>query len=491
MKLSQKRLVITVTMMALAMAGLTVVQVQLLRNAWHLQELSFDRNAGAALSLTVQQLELGNVHADAMTVIKQSASIDTLHTEVWIKQINLEDGDRFLFTQDNLDSTLFQDGSLQVIVANGRQEMIRQVVDDLMVLVPPALTERTSAVGIDTLLVKNLEAVGIAVESRFAVVNSADDSLVLSKFASPDSAVSNSPYRAQLFPLDFMPPAYDLVVWFPQRTEYLFNQIWPLALASLVFMVVVLISFWLNLRVITQQRRASASMVDFINNMTHEFKTPISTVNLASEAIAGQEFENCPASLQRYNKMIRQESQRMSRHAERILQFAHLEEGDLAMEKATVAMHRLIDDSCATFQLAAQSRAGSIQLNLLAENDQVNGDAAHLANIVTNLVDNAIKYSPDAPQVRVDTNLHSGWFVLEVADEGMGIAPADQDRVWQRYFRCSTGDRHDVKGFGLGLSYVKLLVDAHHGKIQMKSHVGQGTTITVLLPTDQTEAANG
>ncbi len=490
MKLPQKRPVTTVIMMVLAMIGLTVVQVQLLRNAWHLKEQSFDHNAGAAVALTVKQLELGNVQSEALTIIGRATRSDTLNAEILIKQINLDGMDRIVFNGVAGDSFVHQDPTMSVFYTGGRHEMIQQVVDDLMVLSPPMLTERTSAAVIDSLLRKNLETVGIGMPSRFAVVASEGDSLVFSNTTSFDSNLKNSPYRAQLFPLDFMPPSFDLVVWFPQRSGFLINQIWPLALASFVFMMVVIISFWLNLRIITEQRRASASMVDFINNMTHEFKTPISTVQLASEAIAGQEFENCPESLQRYNRMIHEESRRMSRHAERILQFAYLEEGDLVLEGMAFSMHQVIGESCAAFQLAVQSRQGQLKLDLAAENDWVVGDAVHVANVVTNLVDNAIKYSPDAPEVNVSTTTEDGWFVLTVQDRGQGMSSEDQSRVFERYFRCSTGNRHDVKGFGLGLSYVKLLVDAHQGRIQLKSQAGSGTAVKIFLPT-QTEPQNG
>ncbi len=478
-------------MMALAMSGLVLVQAQLLRNAWQLKEQAFDRNAQAALSLTVQQLESGDFTEEAVAIMDHTVSPDFDSAEIFFKRFTTDENFPSRTAFIAMDSLEVSSQRLEVFLSGDRNERIHQVVSELLVLEPRPFDQRANLADIDSLLVVNLESVGISVQPSFAVKGSTQDSLIMANVAPATFPEKIAPYQARLFPLDFMPPSFDLYLWFPGRTQFLRSQIWPLALASLVFMVVVLVSFWLNLRLIAEQQRAAASMVDFINNMTHEFKTPISTVHLASEAIAGEEFQDLPESLQRYNSMIRQEVGRMSRHAERILQFAYLEEGDFVADGGVVAMHQVISESCDAFRLAVTSADGQLDLQLAAENDLVAGDGAHLANIVTNLVDNAIKYSPGAPLLRVTSSLRSAWFVLEVADSGLGIAPQDQKRIFERYFRCSTGDRHDVKGFGLGLSYVKLLVAAHKGRLELESQVGNGTTIRVLLPLHQAELKNG
>lgn len=491
MKLSRKPLAITIVMMALAMTGLTFVQVQLLRNAFHLKEQAFDRNAVAALSMTAQQMELRSIHREAVTVFSQATLSDTLGAKIIIKQINLDQMDPAVFDKVGVDTMDQLDPNVRVFFHDDRHEVIQRVVSDMMVLAPMPLTERTSEARIDSLLAVNLKILDIGMNPNFAVMSTTGDSLVLSNVADPEISTSKSSYRTQLFPLDFQPSAFELVLWFPERTRFLVNQIWPMGLASLVFMIVVAVSFWLNLRIISEQRRASSSMIDFINNMTHEFKTPISTVNLASEAIAGGEFQNCPDSLQRYNRMIRQETQRMSLHTERILQFAYLEDGDFAMNGTTFSMHKVIRESCEPFLLSVENMDGRLILDLSAEHDFILGNDAHLANVVTNLVDNAIKYSPVSPCVQVITRNISGWFVMEVSDTGLGIPNADHSRVFERYFRCSTGNRHDVKGFGLGLSYVKLLIDAHKGRIELNSREGKGTTMRIFLPAHTPEQRHG
>ncbi len=476
-------------MMVLAMIGLTCVQVQLLRNAWHLKEQAFDRNAASAVSLTVQQLEDHDFFDEAVALVEFDEFPKSTEPEIFFKKLTAEDKFPEEVALTDLDSLVFSSQKMSIFFAEGRHDRIEKVVGTLMRKTPRTLGERISKSGVDSLLAQSLESVGITMPPAFAVVASNNDSLVMANKSATFLPSDVSSYRGRLFPLDFLPPAFDLVVWFPDRRGFLLNQILPLALASLIFMSVVVISFWLNLRLIARQQRASESMVDFINNMTHEFKTPISTVQLASDAIAGEEFEHYPDSLRRYNSMIRQETRRMSLHAERILQFASLEDGRLVPGHESVAMHSLISESCSAFQLTLNSRNGRLNLNLEAEQDRVAGDASHLANVVNNLVDNAIKYSPDAPNVNVSTVNRPGWFVMRVTDRGLGIAPENQSRIFDRYFRCSTGNRHDVKGYGLGLSYVKLLVDAHGGRVEVTSQVGRGTTVSVSFPLEKTEAS--
>jgi two-component system, OmpR family, phosphate regulon sensor histidine kinase PhoR len=483
MEPSRKRLMTTIVMMALAIFGLTIVQAQLLRHAWQLKEQAFDRNVTAALSLTAQHLETGEVFDEAVTILRREIQTDSTHTGMAFHHIEVDTLD--------VDYHLDQVQNRQVWLTTDRNRMIMRVVDDLMLPSGRPITERTSPASIDSVLQTNLKQAGIGMEHRFVVVSSPGDSVVLLDPSDSFSPWPEKSYRAQLFQLDFLPPSFDLVVWFPGRTGFLFNQLWPFAFASLVFMIIVVVSFWVNLRTIAQQRLASASMVDFVNNMTHEFKTPISTVTLASEAIAGMEFQDPPESLLRYNQMIREETRRMSGHVEQILQFAHLEAGDLPLKLRDLSLHEVIRKVCSSFQLVVDRRKGRLDLEFEAENDTVHGDPETLTNVISNLVDNAIKYSPGPPRVIVKTFRRPGGMVFQVSDEGLGISKADQGRVFDRYFRCSTGDRHDVKGFGLGLSYVRLLVDAHRGTVDLTSQPYNGTTIRVFLPDRTQEPSHG
>ena len=225
--------------------------------------------------------------------------------------------------------------------------------------------------------------------------------------------------------------------------------------------------------------------------MTHEFKTPIWTVSLASEAIARPDILERPEALERYNRMIRDENLRMRRQVEKILQIAQLEAGDFHLNVAPVDLHELARDTAEAFALQIEDRGGRLDLDLAAESAFVRGDPVHLGNVLANLLDNALKYSPGVPEIELKTASREGTIVLEVRDHGLGIARADLARVFEKYFRCATGDRHDVKGYGLGLSFVRLLVEAHGGSVNLDSAPGQGTRVVIALPLDRTAPFDG
>jgi len=219
--------------------------------------------------------------------------------------------------------------------------------------------------------------------------------------------------------------------------------------------------------------------------MTHEFKTPISTISLAAEAILRRDVISDNEKVTQYSKMILDENKRMRRQAEKILQMAALEESDLSLKAIDVNLHDVINEAVDGISLAVKKRGGTISCTLNAEKDIVRGDRVHLSGIVHNLLDNANKYSPEKPEISIFTSNADGGIYIRVVDNGVGINEEDLKMVFSKYYRVSSGNIHDVKGFGLGLSYVKLMVEAHGGSITMKSKYGEGTRVEVFLPLER------
>jgi two-component system phosphate regulon sensor histidine kinase PhoR len=222
--------------------------------------------------------------------------------------------------------------------------------------------------------------------------------------------------------------------------------------------------------------------MDFINNMTHEFKTPISTIALASDAIAQPEINNNEEKLKKYNRIIQDENSRMKQQVDKILQMALLEEGDYELNLSTIDLHELINNAVGNLSVRVENLGGKLETNLSASNYRIKGDAVHLINIINNILDNAIKYSPEGAHIIVQTHNEGSKIILSFIDNGMGIDEDDLKRVFDKYFRVPTGNLHDIKGFGLGLSYVKLMVEGHSGEIKIKSKPGTGTTVDITLP---------
>lgn len=270
-------------------------------------------------------------------------------------------------------------------------------------------------------------------------------------------------------------------VFFPERDKDIFAKMEFWVYSS--FMILIVIAFFAYIiSVILKQRRLSEIKTDFINNMTHEFKTPISTIALSSEVIMKPGIEHKPERLHNYATIIRNENARLQSQVERILQIATIEKENIKMKSGEVALNSIIQKSVNTFELNAKAKGGRIQLSILAEHDLIKGDEMHLTNIMSNLIDNAIKYSESAPNIEVSTRNEGRNIIVIVEDNGIGIALPDQSQVFDKFYRVPKGNIHDVKGFGIGLHYVKVMVEQHGGTIRLKSEPGKGSTFTLTIP---------
>ena len=250
----------------------------------------------------------------------------------------------------------------------------------------------------------------------------------------------------------------------------------------LIFIViVVLIFFGFTVNVMMRQKRLSEVKTDFINNMTHELKTPISTIGLSAEMIMRTNFED-QEKLQQYAGIIFKENKRLEHQVERVLNVAKMDKDKLSLKKEAFDMHELLDEAKDNFEFNQMETGGTIHLELQAETFEINVDPVHLSNVVYNLMDNAVKYCDNTPEITLKTQSDKRWFVLEVSDNGIGIKREDVKLIFDKFYRVPTGNRHDVKGFGLGLYYVKLIIEEHGGQILVKSTIGKGTTFTVRLP---------
>ncbi len=252
---------------------------------------------------------------------------------------------------------------------------------------------------------------------------------------------------------------------------------------SSAVMLVVIFFFVYTLFVILKQKRLSEIQKDFINNMTHEFKTPLSTIAISSEVLRDPRITNTPERLLNYATIIQNETNRLKQHVERVLQMARLENSDVALKREKLDVHELISDAVQNSSLLLQGKNGEIDLQLNAQRSWIIADKLHFTNVLFNLIDNAIKYNQECPILNVSTTNVNGSIIIEVNDNGIGISSENQRKIFHQFYRVSTGNLHDVKGFGLGLNYVKLMVEAHKGKISVESELGNGSTFKITLPT--------
>jgi len=291
-------------------------------------------------------------------------------------------------------------------------------------------------------------------------------------------------YLVSLFPNELLDVSNYLILQFPGRNVHLLKSMaWTLA-GSLLLTIIILITFSITIFMILRQKKLSDIKSDFINNMTHEFKTPIATISLAVDSINNPKIIENQKEVKYYTGIIREENQRMNNQVENVLRMSLLDKHDLEFNIAETDIHELISQSIAKLSLLLKERKGSISTSLEASDPIVQVDSDHMTNALLNLLDNAIKYSEGAPEISVSTEDTSNGIILKVSDKGMGMSRDVSHRIFDRFYRKTSGNIHNIKGFGLGLSYVKAIIDAFNGKIKVISEPGKGSTFEVILPSN-------
>ena len=257
---------------------------------------------------------------------------------------------------------------------------------------------------------------------------------------------------------------------------------WLMLFVSIVFIIIIVFSFYYTVSTIFKQKKLSEIKNDFISNMTHEFKTPISTISLACEVLSDKTVEKSPERVSNYIKMIGDENKRLSLLVENILQTAILDKGQLKLKIQSIDIHLLIEQTITNIKLQVENKDGEITTKLEAKKSIINADRVHVTNIIFNLIDNALKYSDQKPKIIISTRSDEEGVFISIHDNGIGISKENQKRIFDTMYRVSTGNIHTVKGFGLGLSYVKAVVEKHGGSISVDSELGKGSTFTIFLP---------
>lgn len=288
-------------------------------------------------------------------------------------------------------------------------------------------------------------------------------------------------YSVALFVDDTVKTKYRLFVNFTDQNRIVLNSILGMAILSLIFTGVIIWAFYSAVKQIFQQREISQIKTDFINNMTHEFKTPIATINLALDALKNPKVKDNVDFRERYLKMIREENKRMHAQVENVLRISKLDKNDLNLDKERIKLHDVIEDAISHVQLIVEDREGYVNTHLGAFKHSILANDSHLTNVIVNILDNAIKYSEDSPKIDVYTENVRDSVLLKIKDQGMGMSKAATKKIFEKFYRVSTGNVHNVKGHGLGLAYVKQILDDHDAEINVTSELNKGTTFTIKL----------
>jgi two-component system, OmpR family, phosphate regulon sensor histidine kinase PhoR len=322
---------------------------------------------------------------------------------------------------------------------------------------------------------------GILTPYEFAILKDGEITDKSSKKINNSEFIKNN-YQVRLFPDNIIRKDVVLSVVFPERINYVLGSMTWILGGSMLFSLFIFSTFALSLYFIIRQKKISEMKSDFINNMTHEFKTPIATISLAADTITNPKVINDEISIKHFIGMIKKENNRMNKQVETILQIASLDKKEIEFRFESTSLHAIIERAIETIEIQVQQKQGKIKTEMGATNDILSGDVEHLTSLIHNLLDNAIKYSPEAPDITLRTYNRNDGIVLSVGDKGIGMSKSVQTKIFERFYRQSSGDVHDVKGFGLGLNFVRAIVDAHKGTITVNSEPGKGSIFEIFLP---------
>lgn len=421
MKTSTIRFIVVLA--TLSIVGITITQVYWVKRAFDLKEDEFKRNVNTALLNVAQQIYSFADHGPAPS----HNPVKQLSTNYFVVMVNSQ------------------------IDANLLEFMLRTEFDK-----------------------RKIQA-----DFEYGIYDCTNEKMVYGNYVQINDTKSKAEITKNL--PNWNTQGYYFGVQFPNREAQILNQMGIWSFSSVVLLVVI-VFFAYTLFVILKQKRLSEIQKDFINNMTHEFKTPIATIAVSTEVLKSPDIIKQPERLLNYTTIIENENNRLKQHVERVLQMAKLDKETIELKKEPVNLHDVVQEVTSGMHAALQEKNIQLELSLDAGNPIFVADKLHITNVVYNLLDNAIKYSAENPNVWISVKQSKKTLVLEVRDNGIGVKEEDQKRIFEKFFRVSTGNVHNVKGFGLGLDYVKQIVEAHKGKITLKSHLGEGCTFRIYFP---------
>ena len=509
---------------AIALIGLIITQLYWINNAFTLKQQHFSLSVNEALNSVVYKLEkqsaaqkikrrlnlrkqgmrwmldpdsarsdksqsikvFEEMTTDSAGVVLHKTRKKTMSNDSSSIGVNIDLGGSEPFVISHIDSS---DDRFNWMLK--QSDMVSDIFDELVSInIYKGYSDKVDTLLIDSILKAELFDKGIKAHYEYGIYNDCYNCFSKNCTQSGKKEILDSPYKINLSPDNvFITPKF-LAVFFPSEKNYILQTMWLMLAGSVILVLVLIFAFYYTVSTILRQKKLSDIKNDFINNMTHELKTPISTVSLATEMLGDASIEKSKDNVNHYVRIIREENQRLGLLVENILQTAVLDKGEFKLRPQEVDVHEIIDRAISNIRLQVEKREGEIHLEKNANENILYADRVHLTNIIYNLVDNALKYSEEKPQIKIVTQNLDGGIQLSVSDNGIGIGKEDQKKIFETFYRVPTGNIHNVKGFGLGLSYVKAAVEKHGGTVTVESEIGKGSNFIVTIPTNKMPATN-
>lgn len=510
--------------MALALIGLVGLQLYWIRGAIEVRESYFYANVNEAVNNVIfklEKLEIANQLNNPDIGASPLMLIDSLNREIIKKmeeesnrqlndpkndsspnihgKISIEFVGKVKPKKQTHDSSLtplyseFGSKSIELTQQNknnnsdttviSKENLLSQVIESLLNYNHyRPIEKRVDKYLLDSLLNIELRSKGIKTAFEFGIYSPSEQKLSMEKTGKYSEELMNEGLIFNLFPSDiFSDPQY-LTIYFPFEKEYLLKQLWLMLSASTILILTILLLFAYTIATIIKQKKLSDMKNDFINNMTHEFKTPVSTIALACEALRDEDIKQCDELTHSYIDIISDENQRLGIMAEKILQTAILDKGEVKLKKEILDLHEVLDDVIERMKLPIKAKNGIVLKNYEKGECLIVADKFHIGNIFYNILDNAIKYTPENLILNIQTKKIGNGIQISISDNGIGISKANINKIFEKLYRVPTGNIHNVRGFGLGLNYVKTIIFLHKGNVSVESELKKGSTFKVFLP---------
>lgn len=475
---------------AVAIVGLIALQSYWVSNTYTLREQDFSDAVSKALIDVSNWLEENEIkqrhdqHSSYSSDYWQSKTDTSRLVKQQPKGRNTGKNAALSFDTGDTSAT-FAEVSLDQKEILSQAGILDDIMDGLYELnICRAISERVDKRVLDSLIGSKLNDHGIKAKYLYGVYNRFRKPEIIGAEAEQYNVnILTQGYKVQLFPgNDGASDINYLRVWFPQQRGYLIKSMWVMLATSAVLLVVIMVLFSYAVNTIYRQKKLSDIKNDFINNMTHELKTPIATISLACEALHDPDMRKSEAAMTSYVGMIREENKRLGILVESVLRTSVFEQGEMKLQIQQVNMHKIIEQVIANIEIQIVKRKGQITTHLDASEVMIPADLLHITNVVYNLIDNAIKYSQNEPNIEIYTRDEMNGIAIAFKDNGIGISKENQRKVFDKLYRVPTGNIHNVKGFGLGLSYVHGIVTMHGGTVEVESELKKGSTFTIHLP---------